>query len=69
MASFSEDLYRALCAELKLSARRRGLTLRQEIERRCLAVAADDPEIWNDVVERVMIGRDQGAPKERKVTS
>jgi hypothetical protein len=63
MASLSEDLYRALCVELKLSARRRGITFQQEFERRCCAL--DDPQTWGDVAARVTIGRGECVTKKK----
>lgn len=57
MASFADDLYRALNAELKCAARRKGISLQDEFRQRCLA--ADNPTMWDDVVERSLISRER----------
>ena len=56
MDNFAKDLCRAMTAELKCAARRKGITLQEELAQRC---RMDDPErAWGEVVDKAMVGRD-----------
>jgi hypothetical protein len=67
MDDFSDCLYRALAVELQLAARKKGITLQQELEQRLkLGSASRHDEAWGDVVDRALIG---SAPDKKTETA
>lgn len=56
MDNLASDLCRAMTAEMKCAARRKGITLQEEFNQRCRM--ADSKMAWDDVVDKALVGRD-----------